>query len=749
MDDFSQPRVIAHLPEEGQTLLFYAVEGTESLSSSFIYTITLLSQIPLATLKILLGKTITLEIPLQHSSEPRYINGFITHISQTTTELKGTQYQQYILTAESVLWPMKLDRKFRIYQEKTAPEIVKDVCERFGITPEIRLSGSYRSWGYCVQYGESSFNFICRMLEHEGIFWWFRHEKNSHTLVLSDSPYSQPVSGYETISWVPTPSGSTTKREGIRGWTVNCQTTPGISIIDDYDFRKPYAQLLQSVQNPVAHQPGSIPVYEWPGRLVEKNDAEHYAHLRQERWQIEHEMITGTGSAGGITTGYTFTLAAHPSPEQNKEYFIISSAVNIQENVYTSGGKGGFHSVTFTVIPTKVPFRPARTASWPRTQGPQTARVVGPAGESIWTDKYGRIKVRFHWDTDGPGDDTGSCWIRVASPWAGQGYGGIQIPRVNDEVIVDFINGDPDRPVVLGRVYNEANMPPWELPAAATQMGFFSRSKDGGKDTGNGLRFEDKAGGEQVWINAHRNMDTEVKNDATHAVGNNLTATVGANESHTVEADRDHRVKGNETVTINGNRTETIKGNETVSVDGSRTETVKGNETLSITGTRTETITDVHTLTTKNNQFITVEGKQTQTVMQDRKHSVQANETLHVTGRQKLTVDGNQTTKVVGKQFVTVDGKLTEKYHEGQETTVTGYQETTISAGRNLHVTGKDERITVGSMTDSASEKITLSVNGSAIVIDGSSIEIQAGGSVIKIDASGVAVNGTKIKLNA
>ncbi|TPV31125.1 type VI secretion system Vgr family protein, partial [Pantoea anthophila] len=183
---------------------------------------------------------------------------------------------------------------------------------------------------------------------------------------------------------------------------------------------------------------------------------------------------------------------------------------------------------------------------WPKTHGPQTAKVVGPKGESIWTDRYGRVKVKFHWDRLAKGDDTSSCWVRVSSAWAGQGFGGVQIPRVNDEVVVDFINGDPDRPLIIGRVYNEASMPPWALPAAATQMGFLSRSKDGTADTANALRFEDKAGEEHLWIQAQKNMDTHVKNDASHSVANNHSHYAGGNELYRVETNRVHGVKGGE-----------------------------------------------------------------------------------------------------------------------------------------------------------------------------------------------------------
>ncbi|WP_049293943.1 type VI secretion system tip protein TssI/VgrG, partial [Franconibacter helveticus] len=230
-----------------------------------------------------------------------------------------------------------------------------------------------------------------------------------------------------------------------------------------------------------------------------------------------------------------------PFFSDNGEYLTTAAIYQFEENRYASGADGAtVHRTDFTVIPSSVVFRPAQATPWPRTYGPQTARVVGPQGESIWTDRYGRVKVKFHWDRLAKGDDTSSCWVRVSSAWAGQGYGGVQIPRVGDEVVVDFINGDPDRPIITGRVYNEASMPPWTLPAAATQMGFLSRSKDGAVDNANALRFEDKAGEEQVWIQAQRNLDTQVKKDETHSVGGSRLVAIKQDNTGIIEGSHLH-----------------------------------------------------------------------------------------------------------------------------------------------------------------------------------------------------------------
>ena len=527
-------------------LLFWKLSGREAISESFELSLTLLGTDARIDRSRLLGQPVTVTIPTQSLLSSRYINGKVTRVAVSATELSGTRYAVYTLTVEPDLWPMKRDRNLRIFQGQTVPQIVKTLLGEYRVNLEDRLTGSYRTWEYCVQYQESSFDFISRLMELEGIAYHFRHEADKHTLVLTDAEGSfEPFGGYEIIPYHQTPSGGSTSEEGISQWALSDSVTPGIYSLDDYDFRKPNAWLFQARQNPASPSPGSIDVYDWPGRFVEHGPGEFYARIRQERWQVEHQQISGTATAMGVAPGHVFALTNAPFFSDNGQYLTTSATYQFEENRYASGDGGEtIHRTEFTVIPAAVAYRPAQGTAWPRTYGPQTARVVGPQGESIWTDRYGRIKVKFHWDRLAKGDDTSSCWVRVSSAWAGQGFGGVQIPRVGDEVVIDFINGDPDRPLVTGRVYNEASMPPWALPAAATQMGFLSRTKDGSSETANALRFEDKAGEEQVWIQAQKNLDTNVKNDETHSVGGARSHYVAKNELHRVESNQTQAVKG-------------------------------------------------------------------------------------------------------------------------------------------------------------------------------------------------------------
>ncbi|QFQ09589.1 type VI secretion system Vgr family protein [Enterobacter sichuanensis] len=557
-------RITVQLPVEG--LLFWKLSGREAMSESFALTLTLLGTDARIDRSKLLGQPVTVTIPTQNLLTSRYINGKVTRVAVSAVELSGTRYAVYQLTVEPDLWPMKRDRNLRIFQGQTVPQIVKTLLSEHQVNVEDKLTGSYRVWDYCVQYQESSLDFISRLMELEGIAYHFSHEADKHTLVLTDAATQhQPFSGYEVIPYHQTPSGGSTDEEGIGQWALEDSVTPGIYSLDDYDFRKPNAWLFQAQQNPASPKPGSIDVYDWPGRFVETGHAEFYARIRQERWQVEHQQIQATATAAGIAPGHTFTLTNAPFFSDNGDYLVTAAGYHFEENRYASGEGETIHRTDFTVIPASVSYRPAQSTPWPRTYGPQTAKVVGPQGESIWTDKYGRVKVKFHWDRLAKGDDTSSCWVRVSSAWAGQGYGGVQIPRVGDEVVVDFINGDPDRPIITGRVYNDASMPPWALPAAATQMGFMSRTKDGSVDNANALRFEDKAGAEQVWLQAERNLDINVKNDESHATEKNRTQFVGENETLRVVKNQQAGVKGDVICLTGNSRSDKVVNNFIIS----------------------------------------------------------------------------------------------------------------------------------------------------------------------------------------
>ncbi|WP_275246190.1 type VI secretion system Vgr family protein [Pantoea ananatis] len=638
-------RITVQLPAQG--LLFRRLSGSEALSQSFVLQAELLSTDARIDRKSLLGKPVTFTLPtdgLLSAVNPRYINGKITQIGVRSEELGGVRYAVYGLTVESDLWPMKRDRNLRIFQSQTVPQIVQTLLKEYGVNVETRLAGSYRVWEYCVQYQESSFDFISRLMELEGMYYFFRHEADKHTLVLCDAPdQHQPFPGYETIAYHVTPSGGSVTEEGVSQWALSESVTPGMYSTDDYDFRKPNAWMLQARQNPVSPTPGSVDVYDWPGRFVEHGHGEYYARIRQEVWQVEHHMVSGSGTATGIAPGYTFALLNAPHFSDNGKYLVTSAHYDFEENSYASGDAGATrHNIDFTVLPAAVTYRAKPETPWPRTHGPQTAKVVGPKGESIWTDKYGRVKVKFHWDRLAKGDDTSSCWVRVSSAWAGQGFGGVQIPRVGDEVVVDFINGDPDRPIVTGRVYNEASMPPWDLPGDATRMGFMTRSKDGHQANASYLFFEDKPGGELLNMHAEKDMNISVENDKTVAIDGSRTTTIGKEQNDEVTGDATFHYKQKRTTTVdqlesnifnNGESTEIKNGRKLNLKSGGDESNITGGQKLNLNGTREVTIS--------NGDILNVQAE-------GRKQHINGNVEEEINGNVGVNINGNWTQTVEG-----------------------------------------------------------------------------------------------------
>ncbi|EKZ6359597.1 TPA: type VI secretion system tip protein VgrG [Klebsiella aerogenes] len=635
-------RITVQLPVEG--LLFWKLSGHEAMSEMFELSLTLLGSDARLDRSKLLGQPVTVTIPTQNALSSRYFNGKITRVAVSAVELSGIRYAAYQLTVEPDLWPMKRDRNLRIFQGQTVPQIINTLLSEYQVNVEDKLNGSYRVWDYCVQYQESSFAFISRLMELEGIAYHFRHEAGKHTMVLTDSATQhQSVSGYETIPYHQTASGGITNEEGIGQWALEDSVTPGIYSLDDYDFRKPNAWLFQARQNPASPSPGSIDVYDWPGRFVDHGHGEFYARIRQERWQVEHQQIQASATAVGIAPGATFTLTNAPFFSDNGEYLTTSADYLFEENSYASGGNSDIsHQIHFRVIPSSVVYRPAQVTDWPRTYGPQTAKVVGPEGESIWTDRYGRIKVKFHWDRHAKGDDTSSCWVRVSSAWAGQGFGGVQIPRVGDEVVIDFINGDPDRPIVTGRVYNEASMPPWDLPGDATRMGFMTRSKDGNIDNSSFLFFEDNPGNESVEMHSEKDMKISVENDKHVTIDGCRTTTIGKEQSDTVVGDSSFHYQKKRTTKVEDlELQEYNNGEETIIKNGRKTDIQNGGDIRKIKGDRE----------------LTLDGNNNEEVL--------ANETIHINGKKETTIgngdvftikSGGQKQNIQGKVNVDIDG---------------------------------------------------------------------------------------------
>jgi len=560
-----------------ELLLFRRMTATEALSRLFEFQLDLLSENSGIKLEEVLGQRLTIRLELP-SGEFRYFNGCVSRFCQVGTD---GRYAVYEATLRPWLWFLTRTADCRIFQEKTVPDIIKAIFREHGFTDfEEALSASYRQWEYCVQYRETDFNFVSRLMEQEGIYYYFKHEDGKHTLVLSDS-YSahNTLPGYEKIPYFPPDEHDRRERDHIFDWRLVQDLQPVTYALNDFDFKMPSKKLRSSAAVERQHAEARYEIYDYPGAYVESANGDDYARIRIEELQAQYETVQGHGNARGLAVGALFELMNYPREDQNREYLIVSAAHELRSNEYESDRAGGTpdtnYACRFNAMEARQPFRPLRTTPKPIVQGPQTAIVVGKAGEEIWTDKYGRVKVQFHWDRYGKNDENSSCWVRVSHPWAGKNWGAVSIPRIGQEVIVDFLEGDPDQPIITGRVYNGEQMPPYGLPAGGVVSGIKSNTHKG--KGYNEMSMDDTAGKEKITIHGQYDMNTTVEHDQTNTVNHDFTETIKKNAKIEItEGTYNHDVKAN-TATYH------VQGALTEKYDTTQDTTVKGNITIKST----------------------------------------------------------------------------------------------------------------------------------------------------------------------
>ena len=538
-------------------LLFRSLHGREELARLSEFDLAALSSRADISPGDLLGKDVTVKLELLGGGY-RYFNGHVTRFAQGG--MVGRNYQ-YRMTARPWLWFLTRTADCRIFQEKTVPEIVKEVfADHSTAVFEDGLTGTYAKREYCVQYRETDFNFVSRLMEEEGIYYYFDHKDGRHVLKLVDS-YSghKALEHKATIAYYPPGKEIRADEEFIHAWAFAEGVQPGAVALDDYDFTKPKADLTVKAKLVQKHERADYEVFDYPGEYLQTNDGEQYVRARVDEFHAEFERAEGECNVREIAVGRLFNFTNAPRRDQEREYLIVGARYHLQDNAYeTSAGEGATYDCWFTVLQSRQQFRPTRITPEPRVNGPQTAVVVGPSGEEIWCDKYGRVKVQFHWDRYGKKDENSSCWIRVASPWAGARWGGIALPRIGQEVIVDFLEGDPDQPIITGRVYNADQMPPYALPANATQTGIKTRSsKGGGAANFNELRFEDAKGKEQVFVHAEKNLGLRVKNESREFVGKDAHVIVEGSRNEKVG--QDHYLKTGMKIVIEAGMELTLK----------------------------------------------------------------------------------------------------------------------------------------------------------------------------------------------
>ncbi|AZO54772.1 MULTISPECIES: type VI secretion system tip protein VgrG [unclassified Mesorhizobium] len=768
---------VVQTPVGADVLTFTHLVGRDEISRSFAYIVGFVSKSRDVDPLKMLGGIVSVE---GESNPKRWFSGLVSDFKLNRIEDRLAFYEA---TVRPWLWFLGNTTDCRIFQNMTAVEIIEKIFSKYGIAKfEKRLQGSYPSREYCVQYDESDLDFVQRLLEHEGIFYFFEHDEGKHTLVLCDAISKlKPAPGYEKVLFNFEGHGSRRDVEYITEWIPGSAVRPGAYVHTDYDFEKPGADLMAKSAQPFSHKEASGENYRQPGAHLDVGRGDKIAGIRREELQAVHQHSTAVGTVRGLFSGCKFTLESFPRDDQNQDYLVISAEYRLFDPGYRTQNEA--HSENFKVVlgvaPAKLPYRPPRITPRPVMRGPQTATVVGPSGEEIFTDKYARVKVQFHWDRLGKKDQNSSCFVRVSQTWAGSGWGFIQIPRIGQEVIVDFIEGDPDLPIITGRVYNAAEMPPYALPANATQSGWKSNSSKGGGGY-NELMFEDKAGSELVNFQAqkdhhllikhdrnktvHHDQSDRIDHDAKHSVGHNLdedvgnnktvkvgvnqTTNIGSNDTETVAANRSLTVGANEAIHVGANSSETIGSNhsqtvglvQTVTVGAARIDTVGATETRSVGAAQTNTIGISRSVSVGTNQSHDIAAADSWNIGAAQTVNVGADQSFSVGGAQSSQIGKARTAKIGADDGTDVGGGHALKV--GKSSGIDIAQDSSIKVGKNLTIEAGDS-ITI----KCGSASITMKKDGT-IVADGKDIMLKGSGRItVKADGE-VIVKGSTINNN-
>lgn len=708
----------------GDTLRFDRLTGHEGVSQLFEFRLECTSDSPDLLPADALGRCFSIEID-RGDEAPRHLSGHCTGFRASGREGDRHAYEAILRPG---LWYATRRTDFRIFQNTSVVEIVNEVLAAYPFPVRWETAADYSPWTYCVQYRETDANFVMRLLELEGLWFWFDHAAGEHTLVITDDiGLGSPLDGADTVPFHPGNSLAP-GRDHLRTWSEAGQLTTGRYAARDYNFVMPGANLETVEQLAGAHPHADYESFDFPGEYHSVGEGQPITRVRMESMHAEHLRAACRGHIRSLAPGRLFTLEGHPVERRNREYLVLVCEYRFSDNGYEAGGGARALEVETLahVHPSDQPYRPPRRTGKPTASGPDSAVVTGPAGQEIHTDEHGRVKVQFHWDRYGRRDENSSCWIRVSHPWAGSGFGGVHIPRIGQEVIVDYLNGDPDQPIIVGRVYNTMQPHPWGLPENASQSGFLTRSTLGGNaETANALRFEDKRGEEQLWIHAERNQDIEVEHDETHWVGNDRSKTIDRDETTHVKRDRTETVDRDETIAVHGERTETVDGNETITIHSNRRERVDGNESIGIGGNRTE--------------------------------NVERNETVGIDGNRSKTVGRNETDRIGRNWSIKVAKVKTETIGMASMQNVGLGKMTNVGLGYNrnvgammVSVVGLSRNDTVGrSHTARVGDTYTLTAGGGAsLVMDRDSILIEVGKSRIVLESGGtITLEGTQISI--
>ena len=727
-DAFKLHLAIDGLPDELQTLRF---DGHEGLSQLFEFEVVVACESQLDFGDVV-RKAAKLTITVDIDADPRIVHGVVSQVEHHDSD---TRFWYYRFTLVPRAWFLQHRMDCRIFQEMDAPAIIKQVLDGGGLTSgngyEFKLQATYVKREYCVQYRESDWDFVSRLLEEEGIYYFIQTDaERGDLLVMADKAAAYPtITGAATLEFKPGTGalGSTmTPGDHVPAFQFSQKVRSGKTTLRDWNFEKP--SLTLEAKKVAAHET-DLEIYDYPGEYQVSADGESLAAVRLQ--EQEAGRLTGTGESAcmRLSPGHTFTLAEHPDESLNIQYLltrVTHRGSNAEAHVLLEEGAAPerLYENEFEVIPATTLFRPPRVTRRPHIHGVQTAIVVGPAGEEIYVDQYGRVKVQFHWDRLGKNDDKSSCFVHVAQTWASASFGAIFIPRIKDEVVVTFLEGDPDRPLIVGSIYHGTNVVPYGLPANKTRSTIKSNTSQGGGGS-NELRFEDKKGSEEVYLHAQKDWTIAVENDKNQTVGHDETAHVKHDRTKTVDNDQ--------TATIGHDDTLTVKNDQTMTVDHDQALTVKNN--------RTTTVANDHTESVSGNQSVTITKAQTVAISDKQE--------ISVSKTRKLTVTGDVSEAFSAKLTVSVSDDVSETMSAKRTVSVSGDHSESIGGKESISITGDSVETVGGKKTFTVTGNVTITSGASTVTIKPSG-EITIAGVKMSIDASGpLAIHGATLDVKS
>lgn len=644
-------------------------------------------------LKEIVGTQITLLIKDENDKDRKFIGWCVS--AEYIGLYQG--YGHFIAELRPWLWFLTRTAECRIFQDLSAVEIIESIFRDSGFSDyELKLSGSYAKRTYCVQYRESNFDFISRLMEEEGIYYYFTAEGGNDVMVLADGIQAhKPTPGGPAFEFQFREKQYRRKKDHIFDWNAVEQVVSGKVTLNDYNFENPRADQAQSNASVSGkHKHTDYEVYDYQGHYRVTENGAAMARTRLEAKVAEYQRWRGVGNVRTMGVGQTMKLTGHPRVKDADEFLILSAVHHLQIETDYEDDETVNHLIddrlefdpdnkdtyrcNFEVLPKKTQYRAPQITPWPEIAGLQTAVVTGPNGEEIHTDKYGRIKVQFHWDRQGENDEKTSCWVRTVMPWTGKNWGMIAVPRIGQEVVIQFEEGDPDRPICTGMLYNGETMPPYTLPDNPTQTGIVTRSsKSGSASTFNELVFEDKKDAEFVRMQSEKDYKQIIKNNAEITIGlekkddGDLTQTIHRHKTETIKTgDKTCKVEeGNEIRSIAQDQTEDIGANLTQNVGADLTRTVGANEEVTIGTNLTESVgTDMETSVGSN-------------------LTITAGADISETAGQKVTITaGTEILLEVGGSSIKIDNKGVTI--NGKMVTINGDMLTEVKGGTSLILKG-------------------------------------------------------------